>query len=164
MSSAISSEREVSTAAEWVSDFARGWSAPTDGDSFADYFEPLLHPDIRLVQPQMPVTEGRRAFRERFARPLFETFDELRATVERWAQDGEVVFIELRFEAKLAGRPLSWRGVDRITLRDGLATERVAYFDPTPLLGAVAGRPRAWPRFARMRMRAVTTKLRAAGR
>jgi hypothetical protein len=36
--------------------------------------------------------------------------------------------------------------------------------DPMPVLGAMTTRPRAWPRFARMRMRAVTAKLRTGGR
>jgi hypothetical protein len=52
----------------------------------------------------------------------------------------------------LASRPVELRTVDRITLRDGLAVERVANFDPLPLLGAVALTPRAWPRFARIQL------------
>jgi hypothetical protein len=45
--------------------------------------------------------------------------------------------------------------VDRITLRDGLAIERVAFLDPAPLLRAVLTRPRSWPRFARLQARQI---------
>ncbi len=33
-----------------------------------------------------------------------------------------------------------------------VGVERVAYFDPTPLLRALLTRPRAWPGFARMQL------------
>ncbi len=38
----------------------------------------------------------------------------------------------------------------RITLRGGVAVERVAHLDPLELLGPVALSPRAWPAFARV--------------
>ena len=57
------------SAEAFVAGFAEGWRAPRDADSFADFFEPLLAPDVRLVQPQVPTTIGREAFREQFARP-----------------------------------------------------------------------------------------------
>ena len=48
------------------------------------------------------------------------------------------------------GAPISWDAVDRFTLRsDGLATERITYFDSGPLALVVARRPRVWPAFAR---------------
>ena len=81
-----------------------------------------------------------------------------RGVIETWAARGDTLFIELTFEGSLGGRPLRWAGIDRITLKDGLATERVARFDPLPILAAVATRPRAWPRFARMRAGAVIAK------
>jgi ketosteroid isomerase-like protein len=93
---------------------------------------------------------GRRAFRERFVRPIFSLIDDLRGTVESWAAADEVVLIELTLTGSVAGRPFRLAVVDRVTLRDGLAAERVSYFDPTPLLLAVASRPTAWPRFLRI--------------
>jgi hypothetical protein len=140
------------TAEEWVAGFAAGWAEPTDADSFADHFEPMIAEDIRLIQPQLPVTVGKRAFRERFARPLFELLSEVRGTVESWAVSGHVAFVELTIRGRLANRPVELRTVDRIKLRDGLAVERVANFDPLPLLRAVALTPRAWPRFARVQI------------
>jgi ketosteroid isomerase-like protein len=140
------------TVEDWVAGFAAGWAEPTDADSFADHFEPMMAEDIRLIQPQLPVTVGKRAFRECFARPLFELLSEVRGTVESWAVSGDVAFIELTIRGRLANRPVELRTVDRITLRDGLAVERVANFDPLPLLRAVALTPRAWPRFARVQI------------
>jgi hypothetical protein len=49
----------------------------------------------------------------------------------------------------LGGSPISWPGVDRFVVdENGLATERVSYFDPLPLMGAAALRPKAWPDLA----------------
>ena len=145
------------TATEWVEAFAEGWRAPTDADSFCDHFEPYLADDIRLVQPQLPEVIGKRAFRERFARPLFELLSDIHGTVGSWAStpdgDGEVVLIELTIRAKVGGRPVALHTVDRITLRDGVATERVATLDPLELLGAVIRSPRSWPTFVRARLR-----------
>jgi ketosteroid isomerase-like protein len=145
------------TAAEWVEEFAVGWRAPTDADSFCDHFERVLDDDIRLIQPQLPQITGKRAFRQDFARPLFDLLSEIRGTVESWASqpqgDGEVVFIELTIHARLAGgRAVQMRTVDKITLRDGLAVERVANMDPLELLGPVALSPRSWPTFLRERL------------
>jgi ketosteroid isomerase-like protein len=139
-------------AAAWVREFAEGWRAPADAEAFADHFDRLLTDDIRLVQPQMPPVVGREAFRERFARPVFALIPDLHATVHSWAASGDVVFIDFTLEGTLGGKPISWPCVDRVTLRDGLAIERRANFDPTPLLRAVATRPRAWPSFVRLQI------------
>lgn len=144
------------TTAEWVQGFADGWRAPADADSFSDHFEPLLSDEMRLVQPQMPERVGKRAFREDFARPLFDLLHEVRGTVGSWAateeDDQVVVFIELEIRARLAGgRKVTLRTTDRITLRDGVAVERVANLDPLELLLPVALSPRAWPAFIRAR-------------
>jgi SnoaL-like domain len=137
----------------WVSAFAEGWRAPSDADSFADRLEPWLDPEILLVQPQTPTLRGLRAFRERFARPLFAVVPDLHGVVEGWAARGDVVYVELRLEGTLGRRHLTMRSVDRIVLRDGRAVERVAHVDPTPLLGALAMAPSAWWRFASTRLR-----------
>jgi hypothetical protein len=57
-------------------------------------------------------------------------------------------------EAAAGGKPISWRAVDCILLdEDGLATERISYFDSAPIALAALGRPRAWPAFVRSRLR-----------
>jgi ketosteroid isomerase-like protein len=150
MSTAV--ETPVRTVEDWVAGFAAGWAESTDADSFADHFEPMMAEDIRLIQPQLPTTVGKRAFREHFAGPLFALLTDVRGTVESWASAGDVAFIELSIRGRLGSREVELRTVDKVTVRDGLAVERVAYTDPLPLLGAVARTPRAWPRFARIQI------------
>lgn len=137
--------------AAWVAEFSEGWRAPAGADAFAERFCRILDPEIRLVQPQIPTLVGHRVFRQRFARPLFTLIPDLHGEVQGWAGAGDVAYIELELSGTLGGRPVCWRTVDRITLRDGLAVERVAFLDPSPLVKAVLTRPRAWPRFLRAR-------------
>lgn len=159
MSTATTNQTETATrtAAEWVGGFAEGWRAPTDADSFCDHFDPLLSERMRLIQPQLPDVVGKQGFREDFARPLFALLSEIRGTVESWAAsddgEGELLFVELTIRAELAGgRPVTLRTIDKITLRNGVAIERVARLDPLDLLRAIALSPRSWPRFARVQL------------
>ena len=149
---AAPSSTDQSAADRFVEAFAEGWRAPIDADRFADHFEPWLDPEVRLVQPQVPAIVGRHAFRERFARPLFELIPDLRGIVEGWAARGDTIYIELRLEGTVGNRAFTMRTCDRITLRDGRAVERVAHVDPAPLLTAIALSPRAWPRFIRQQI------------
>jgi ketosteroid isomerase-like protein len=136
----------------WVRGFEQGWRRPASADSFADHFDQMVDADVRLVQPQIPPTLGRRAFREIFARPVFTLIPDLRAEVHEWAARGDTIFIEFTLRGTLGGKPVAWRAVDRVWMRDGVATERRAFFDPGPLLVAVLTRPRAWPRFVRAQL------------
>jgi ketosteroid isomerase-like protein len=121
----------------------------------------MLAPDVRLIQPLMPTVVGRRAFAEQFVKPLFELIPDVRGEVQRWAAREDAVYIELTLHGTLAGRPLSWRACDRVTLRGGVAIERESYFDPLPLLAAVASRPRAWPKFIDLQLKTTLDTLRA---
>jgi ketosteroid isomerase-like protein len=141
---------EDSDAARWVAHFIEGWRAPASAQAFAAHFRSHLAPDVRLVQPQLPTIVGHRAFEQRFVAPLFALIPDVRGEVGRWAARGDTLFIELALRGTLAGRPVSWRACDRVALRDGVAVERESYFDPAPLLAAVARTPRAWPAFARL--------------
>jgi ketosteroid isomerase-like protein len=142
-------------AATWVAVFAEGWAEPKDTDSFCDHFDPWLQPEVRMIQPSVRPVVGKRAFREEFARPLFELVPDLHGTVENWAAAGDVTYIELRLEGTVGGRPFTMHSCDRITLRDGKAVERFAYLDATPLIKAVARSPRAWPKFLRTQLRSL---------
>ena len=144
---------QAEAAAAWVAMFTEGWANPVDADTFCDHFEPWFHPEIRMIQPQLPPVVGKRAFREDFARPLFDLVPDLHGTVENWAVDGDRVYIELRLEGTVGRRRFMVRTCDRIQLRDRMAVERFAYLDPTPLVKAVAASPRAWPKFLRAQLR-----------
>jgi hypothetical protein len=64
------------------------------------------------------------------------------------------VLIEFTARGTAGGGPVSWQAVDRFVLdENGLATERFTYFDSLPLVLTVAMRPRAWPAFARNRVK-----------
>jgi hypothetical protein len=148
--------KQAEAAAAWVEMFAEGWANPVDTHTFCDHFEPWLHDDVRMIQPSVRPLVGKQAFREEFARPLFDLVPDLHGTVENWAAGGDVIYIELRLEGTIGGRSgggfwgrrrFTLRSCDRITLRDGKAVERFAYLDATPLIKAVAHSPRAWPKF-----------------
>jgi hypothetical protein len=147
--------QEAANAAErWVEGFIEGWRAPRGPDAFAAHFRPMLSPSVRLVQPQLLEVIGRDAFEEHFVRPVFDLFPDIRGEVERWAANGDAVYIEMTLRGTLGGsRQVSWRVCDRITLEAGVAIERESYFDPGPLIVAIAHTPRAWPTFIRAQLR-----------
>jgi hypothetical protein len=64
------------------------------------------------------------------------------------------VLIEFTLSGTAAGAPVSWDAVDRFTLgADGLATERVNYFDSMPLVLRMGRSPRVWPALIRSGLR-----------
>jgi ketosteroid isomerase-like protein len=128
----------MSDPARFVAAFAAYWAAPD-----LDVLPALLAPEVRLRQPLAEPTDGLAAARAGFER-IFAALPDLRGEVDRWSAAGEYVFIEFRLRATLAGRPFEWPVVDRFTLRDGLAAERVSYFDPLPLVLAGLRRPSGW--------------------
>jgi hypothetical protein len=151
---------DASSAAErWVAGFIEGWRAPSGPDALAAHFRPMLASDVRLIQPQLPETVGIAAFEEQFVKPVFALVPDVRGEVERWVASEDVIYIEMTMRGTLAGRVISWRVCDRVALRDGLAVERESYFDPGPLIAAIARAPRAWPTFLRLQLRRLTNQL-----
>jgi SnoaL-like protein len=135
----------VSDPAGFVARFADGWSGP-----YPERLLALLHPGVRLIQPlSAPITGCAAAERELFE-PLFRFLPDLRLAVARWSAEGDVLFIEWTASATLGTGNLRWSGVDRFLLgTDGTALERVAWFDPAPLLVAILRHPSCWWRFVR---------------
>ena len=144
-----------SDAQAWVEMFAEGWANPVDADTFCDHFEPWFQPEVRMIQPSVRPIVGKQAFREEFARPLFDLVPDLHGIVENWAADGDVVYIELRLEGTVGRTPFTMHTCDRIKLRDGKAVERFAYLDAAPLIKAVLTSPRSWPTFIRSQLRSL---------
>lgn len=135
-------------AADFVRRFAEYWRAPTP-----EGLDAILAERVRLVAPMTPTThtlaEGRSAFAE-----LLELIENLAAEVHRWGATEDGVLIEFTLSGYAGGKPISWTAVDRFALgEDGLATERVSYFDSLPIAAAAAARPRSWPAFLRSRLR-----------
>jgi ketosteroid isomerase-like protein len=130
-------------AKEFVEFFAAGWElGARDAEGFFRHFGPRMHPDTTLIQPIARPARGAGALRELFG-PLFDAIPDLTGTLQRWGQTDDGVFIELTLRGHLGSRPVEWTVVDRIILEDGKIRERRSYFDPAPLLKAVALRPRA---------------------
>jgi SnoaL-like protein len=137
-------------AADFARRFADFWKWPNP-----ERLDTVLAPDAHLVAPLVPtahsLAEGQAAFEE-----LFELMPDLTAEVHRWGATADGVIIEFTLSGTAGGRPISWSSVDRFTIgADGLATERVTYFDSAPLALALAlaRSPKAWPGFIRGQIR-----------
>jgi hypothetical protein len=130
-------------AKEFIDFFTAGWElGARDAEGFFRHFGPRMHPNTALIQPIAPPARGPGALRELFG-PLFKAIPDLTGTLRRWGQTDNGVFIELTLRGHLGSRPVEWTVVDRIILEDGKIRERRSYFDPAPLLKAVALRPHA---------------------
>jgi hypothetical protein len=137
----------LSDALDFVRRFEEFWRVPSP-----ERLDTLLAERVRLVAPMTPTTEtladGKRAFAG-----LFQLIPDLTGEVHRWGTTADGVLIEFTLSGTGGGAPISWHAVDRIVLdADGLATERISYFDSLPLVLATARRPRAWPAFVRSRL------------
>jgi ketosteroid isomerase-like protein len=135
-------------ASDFARRFAEFWAAPA-----VERLDGVLAERVRATAPMMSTTdtlaEGKRVFAE-----LFELIPDLTGEVHRWGATADGVLIEFTLSGTVGGRPVSWDAVDRFVVgEDGLATERVSYFDSAPIALTVARRPRAWPAFLRSRLR-----------
>jgi hypothetical protein len=135
------------SAEAFVERFAAAWADPTP-----ESLNGLLAPDVRLVQPLEGEVRGHEATTAMWGR-TFGLIPDLRGEVLDWAERGEFLVISLRLYGTLGGRPVAWVTSDHIRLEDGLVKERVAYFDPFPLVVALLRAPRVWPRYAALQLR-----------
>jgi hypothetical protein len=125
---------DQAAADEFAKRFAAYWSHPT-----LDGLSTLLRDDVRLVAPLTPTTEGLEDGRQTFG-GLLELIPDLTAQVHRWGPHPDGCFIEFTLSGTLNGEPVAWRAVDSFVLDgDGLARERVSFFDPTTLLAQAGG-------------------------
>jgi ketosteroid isomerase-like protein len=138
---------------EFVDAFDENWRAGGPAHDFVERFAPLMDPEVRLVQPQLPTLVGTDAFRRGFVEPLFAVMPDARGAVRGWSASGDVVYVEVDVMGTVGGRKVVMRSCDRITLREGRIAQRVAFVDPTPLIRAVARHPRTWPMFIRTQLR-----------
>jgi hypothetical protein len=138
---------DESAATDFAARFAEYWRAPTP-----ERLSLVLADRVRLVAPMTPVTEtlaeGERAFAG-----LFGLIPDLTGEVHRWGATTDGVLIEFTLSGMTGGKPISWHAVDRFVIgEDGLATERVSYFDSMPIALAALTRPRGWPALLRGRL------------
>jgi hypothetical protein len=137
----------VSEAAAFVERFAAAWADPSP-----ERLNGLLHPDVRPVQPMEGEVRGHAGTTAMWRR-TFGLIPDLRGDVEGWAERDGFLVVSIRLHGTLGRRRVEWISSDHITLEGGLVRERVAYFDPLPLVGAVLRSPSVWPRFAALQLR-----------
>jgi hypothetical protein len=135
-------------AADFARRFAEFWAAPSPR-----LLGTLLADPVRLQAPLTPTTDTLAEAERTFA-GLLELIPDLTAEVNAWGATGTGVLIDLTLAGTTSRKPISWRAIDRIAIgADGLATERVSYFDSAPLIATMLRRPRSWSAFARSRRR-----------
>jgi hypothetical protein len=130
-------------AAQFVRQFGEVWQQPS-----VQRLDELTHDDVQYVQPLHRTITGRKAAAD-FWRQMLAMIPDLRAEVLNWAHREGAVYIEFRMSGTIAGNPITWEAVDRYRLEDGKVRQRIAYFDPLPLAGKVARRPRSLFAFIR---------------
>jgi len=133
------------TEEEFAERFAEVWKHPSVEELIA-----LLHPDVVLYQPHLPVMHGRAAAREEFQR-LLHWLPDFRGHVERFRGSDGVVFVEWRMWFPIGRKGVSIGAVDRFVLKDGLAIERAVYFNQLPLVIAILSHPGYWFGFQKYR-------------
>jgi hypothetical protein len=121
-------DNRVEMASDFARRFAEYWSAPTP-----EHLDMLLAEQVRLVAPMTPVTDTLADSKRTFA-TLLAQIPDLTAEVHRWGATADGVLIEFTLSGTAGGSPIAWTAVDRFVLgKDGLATERVSYFDPASI-------------------------------
>lgn len=127
----------------WIEIFTEAFAAGTF-DSVAR-LRLLTHPEYRAVQPHTPVAVGPEGLVDLFSR-VYAAIPDFRGEVLAANVFNGGVYIEVRLSGTVGGKLVTWDACDRFWFEDGLVVGRVTYLDPTPLLSAVALRPRAWLR------------------
>ena len=97
-------ESAAGSGSEFVDRFESAW-ATSDPDRLAA----LLADDVVLIQPMMPVSVGKAAARESFAR-LLRMIPDLHVVVHEWAARDDVVLIEFTLTGTFGGREVSLAG------------------------------------------------------
>ena len=136
-----STEDATVAVAEFVRRFEQVWSRPDP-----HRLNGLVHNDVEFIQPLEGVVRGHEeaaAFWQR----LFTLIPDVHGEVLSWGVRDGIVYIELHMAGTLGGAPVEWVTLDRIRLEDGKVRQRIAYFNPLPLVRAVVTRPKAWPKW-----------------
>ena len=131
---------ETGDMSTWVARFDELWR---DGAINAYEFMTLLSQDIKLVAPGLRPTKGRKAGFEAFEK-AFAVFPDLTGELIEWSANDNVLFIEMSFTATVGRKQIKWYNVDRFKFENGVAVERVAYFDQSALQRAFLGSPAGW--------------------
>jgi len=114
---------QLAQAEDWVARFAANWAKPSPKK-----LHDLMHADTRNLIPPMKEPGDREGVVAHFDEVL-RMIPDFRLEVIRWAATADTVMIEWQGSATVAGKALSWRGIDRISLRDSKTYEGQVYWD-----------------------------------
>ncbi|MGL4287727.1 MAG: nuclear transport factor 2 family protein [Phreatobacter sp.] len=111
----------------FVDRFAAAWGA-RDGAAFLA----LWHPEGRLHSPftQRVIKGSEIGKLNDLTRKISP---DLTWTPVDWTSRGEVVVIEWESRNRFGAKTITWRGVDKLTLRDGRIIEEIVHSDTAPL-------------------------------
>ena len=113
---------------EFVDRWAEFWSAPDPAR-----LGQLAAADIELRYPGLPEPlRGLEAWREQVA-SIVRRLPDVRLAVTAYAKNGDLCFVSWRGNATAGGRPITWEGIDRMRLRDGLVVDSMVAFDTAGL-------------------------------
>lgn len=118
-------ESQLLSASKFVQNYAAAWGREVVR---AEDMKEQLHPDTRMLIPPMTEPTDRDGVVAHFAGVL-QRVPDLHLEVLRWAPTGDAVIIEWEATATVLGQPVSWQGVDRFNLLDGLQVAGQAYWD-----------------------------------
>jgi hypothetical protein len=114
---------QFAAATAWVERFEQQWLNPNP-----DHLAELKHPDTQNLIPPMTKPANRQEVVEFFRTQLTRVPD-FKLEVIRWAPTGDTVMIEWEATARIKETPLTWRGIDRVSLRDGRTYAGQVFWD-----------------------------------
>jgi hypothetical protein len=133
---------QTTAAEEFVAFFEELWRVgSSDPERFFTMLAERTTPDALMTQPMAGPAVGPPGQREIFG-TLFEAIPDLRVDVTRWGATRDGALLEIRLHGTLGGRPVAWEAVDRFVLQGRDIAARHSYFDPLPLMRAMALAPR----------------------
>jgi len=126
----------------FIDSFREAWREPT-----LDTLMAPLRDDVTLIQPLSPPLVGKETARRAFRRILFR-FPGMRGEIHGGLGEGSLVMIDWTMIVPIGRHEIRLPVIDKFILKDGMVEARVAYFDPTPLIGPLLRSPRALARHA----------------
>ena len=118
---------------DFVTRFAAAWAA-CDGQAFLD----LWHPEGLLNTPMVGRTVKGNELDRLIAVQTAAAPDFVWQLLD-WASRGDVVIIEWQTTRIVNGSRFSWRGVDKLRIREGKIAGEVVYCDTAPLRALRSG-------------------------
>lgn len=123
----VPNDQQLRDAYALVDRFASIWSQPD-----LNGLRSLMHEDTRNLIPPMTEPADRDGVLAQFGATL-QQLPDLTISVTRWAPTGDAVMIEWRAHATVAGRAISWEGVDRFNIRGDRMYAAQVYWDTRQL-------------------------------